>query len=121
MTPAAYPFTTQSGNNYEFTRPWLSFWRQFIAFKAQADMMQDLNDVTPEFIDSFVDFIYTWLNPPALVARRGEIAKEQIENDFDVSDMPELMMLITSIYNGVQASIPPVGSGKARPKQTGAK
>ena len=109
--------TLQTGKRYLLPRPWLGYWRKADAFvRACADYQKQDNPPVDEFIDLFVEFLVGWLNTPRN-AELGlpDVTKEQIETEFDLTDLPEIMRVLVMYREQIGGILPP-STAPSKPK-----
>ncbi len=116
MTEISIPYTTSRGVKYDLPRPWIGFWRTFREFQIACNELQASNEITPEFLDRYTEFLFVWANGPLLPGQEPKISREQIETDFDVADMQPLARIVRKISGMVDAAVPPE---EAAENQTG--
>ena len=113
MTEDMKTITAIDGKVYKFRRPWIRFWKLFNEFvdmaKTVEPMAMQTGKVSEEFLDKYTDFLFAWLS-----RSHPDITKEEIEENFDLSHIPELMLICTEYYAQVYAISPPDPAGIRR-------
>lgn len=109
MLSTAQPFVTVAGVSYKMPRLTIRTRRMAVAFVAEAETLQTReiadHEALNELMDALVTFLQGWL-----AKTYPEITREQIEEDWDTSDIPGLMGLILDFNGQIEAVSPPVSS-----------
>ena len=108
-------FKTQSGAEYQFPPRSLAIRMQCIEFAEKAQKLQEAaagmteTEAALELCNLMLDVLEGWL-------KRGypDITRERIAEDFDLGDIPGLMLVINSFEAEVQTLLPPASNRAQR-------
>lgn len=109
MAALSTPFTTSNGAEYLLPPLNLITRRKAGEFVELAAELQEsgLSDREQQekLFDGLADLLLAWLG-----RIKPDLTREQIEEDFDINDTPELMAIINGMRKEIEAAIPPVSS-----------
>ncbi|MCE5199807.1 hypothetical protein LLG39_12620 [bacterium] len=116
MTATAIPFVTQAGAQYNLPRLTLKTRRLAIQFVLNVEEIKNQSGNDSQAIDALFDelasFLTIWLDK-----LYPGITHEQIEEDWDLADIPELNKIILNLEAGIQEAIPPGAAPASRRKK----
>ncbi len=117
MAALSTPFTTSNGVEYKLPPLNLLTRRKALAYVELAKDIQESDAPQSEQVErlfeGLADLLQTWL-----CRVRPDLTREQIEEDFDLADVPELMAIINGMERQVQSAVPPASSApRRRPRQ----
>ena len=116
MAALSTPFTTSNGAEYRLPPLNLVTRRKAVAYVAKAQAIQESGlsemDQVEKLFDDLVDLLMLWLG-----RLMPDISKEQIEEDFGLTDVAELMAIINGMEREVQSLVPPASSAPRKRTQ----
>lgn len=105
---SAIPFTTSVGADYKLPRlslrtrkPVLTFMAKVQALEAEGEDLEQVSVLIP-LMDDLVTMLQEWLSKIY-----PDLTREQIEDEWDISDIPKLMQIIGGTEKEIQDILPP--------------
>lgn len=117
MAALSTPFTTSNGVEYRLPPLNLLTRRKALAYVELAKDIQESDapqgEQVERLFEGLAELLMAWLG-----RLKPDLTREQIEEDFDLADVPQLMLIINGMEREVQSAVPPASSARrATPHQ----